>query len=198
MACGVPGEQRSELMLAFARALKLSLKAGRIRTGRDLGHVYRFVCHYLDTDPWYRASRLAKLEGGARYGAVMRLFADALRDLEHERKREQLNTEQLKRIREEKERARREWEDSEQTSELDFSDTNALKRASPEFVDSFITKLSRWQASRIPPQLARDALLKIRLLLGFASLSKTQRRALKRLHETFFKRAKLPKLLTQV
>ena len=196
--CRLPPDRYTELLLAFARALRLSLKAGRIRTGRELGRVYRFVRERLDTDPRYLASKLAKLEGGTRYGAVMRLFGDALRDLEHERKREQLNTEQLKRIREEKERARREWQASEQTSELDFSDTNALKRASPEFVDGFITRLSRWQANRIPPQLARETLLKIRLLLGFAPLSKTQRRALKRLHETFFDRAQLPKLLTQV
>jgi len=182
--CHLPPDRYTELLLAFARALKLSLKANRIRTGRDLGHVYRFVRERLDTDPRYLASKLAKLEGGARYGAVMRLFADALRDLEHERKREQLNTEQLKRIREGKERAQREW----QVSEPDFSKPNSIKLASPEFVDGFITNISELNPYKLPEKQAREILKKARLLKGFAPLNREQKRAITRICETFYNR----------
>jgi len=183
--CRLPPDRYTELLLTFARALKLSLKAGRIRTGRELGRVYRFVRERLDSDPWYLASRLAKLEGGARYGAVMSLFADALKDLERERRGELANRERLNRIREEKERARREWEFLDT---VDFSNPNSIKLASPEYVDAFIAKASELNPWKLPKTQAREVLKRARLLKGFVPVSKEKERALKRICETFYKR----------
>lgn len=185
MDCGVPGAKRAELMLAFARALKLSLKAGRIKCGRDLGHVYRFICQHLDTDPEYCASKLARLEGGTRYAVMMRLFSDALDHLEHERKRDEVNQARLDRIREQRQDAKRESQGDP------FGDLEWLKQTPPEFVDSYIRNFSAWRLDTIPRELIKAALHKIGLLLAFAPLNRTQRKTLKRLHRDFFNAAGL-------
>jgi len=183
--CKVPGAKRAELMLAFARGLKLALRAGRIRNGRELGELVRLCKAAMQMRDQYRPSRLANLSPPDRYAAVMRLLAEKLTQVENEREDELASERELEKIRREKAEARQAWK---QASQIDFSNTNAIKLASRESVDAFIAKVSRVKAGAMSDQLARRCLLKIRLLTGFARLNKDQRRTLKRLCQEFHER----------
>jgi len=104
----IPGKARREIV---ANSLTRALKARKIRTGRELGQAVRLILATLDQDPELRASRLAKRNTRAMYSGAAMTVAQAVAQVERDRKAEQTARELLAEIHREREEARRAWQE---------------------------------------------------------------------------------------
>lgn len=106
---GIPGKARGELMAGIAFSLTRAIKTCKIRTGRELGQVTRYILATLDQDPELRASQLAKRDKRALYSGAALIVARAVARVERDREAERATQELLAEIRKEREEARRSW-----------------------------------------------------------------------------------------
>jgi len=106
---GIPGKARGELMAGIAFSLTRAIKTRKIRTGRELGQVTRYILATLDQDPELRASQLAKRDNRALYSGAALIVARAVARVKRDREAEQATKELLGRIRRERDAAKRGW-----------------------------------------------------------------------------------------
>jgi len=106
---GISGKARGELMAGIAFSLTRAIKTRKIRTGRELGQVTRYILATLDQDPELRASRLVKRDKRALYSGAAMIVARAVARVERDRAEELATAELLRRIHRERDAAKRAW-----------------------------------------------------------------------------------------
>jgi len=98
---GISGKDRGKIVAGIANSLTRAIKTHRIKTGRELGQAVRLILAILDRDPELRASKLARREGRALYGATSAIVARAVAQVERGRRAEEGTKQILARIRRE-------------------------------------------------------------------------------------------------